>query len=222
MIVIIYRIVLEKYSSKVSDVLLEEYKKYLSYFKNEGEQDRRYYSIDKYGLSRKLQAYVDKYLSLSKDTSHSFLEAGSTASCYRIGDYVFKLVIAKHSYEEILCPDLYIILPNLEEDFVRDNKGIVLAGIEVQKYLSKDAKNVPKSVFSDFSKELNRLGYYTTDTLIGGMCGDNCRLLDHYSDAEVINPPDWFKEYPLVLVDRDLVFKLENKSPKRVSTQVKY
>ena len=212
-----YRLrILNKYSSKVSDMLLEEYKKYLSYFKNEGEQDRRYYDIDNYGLSRKLQSYVEKYLSLSKNTSHSFLEEGSTASCYRIGDYVFKLVIAKHSYEEIICPDLYIILPNLEEDFVRNNEGIVLAGIEVQKYLPKDAKNVPKPVFSDFYKELNRLGYYTTDTLIGGVCGDNCRLLDHYSDADVINPPSWFKEYPLVLVDRDMVYKLENKSPKQL------
>ena len=36
-------------------------------------------------------------------------------------------------------------------------------------------------------------------------------LLDSYMDADCNNPellPDWFKQYPVVLVDRDLVYKL--------------
>ena len=45
----------------------------------------------------------------------------------------------------------------------------------------------------------------------------NCRYLDDYHDADIRNPeelPDWFKKDPIVLVDRDLVFKLSNKMPK--------
>ena len=49
---------------------------------------------------------------------------------------VFKLINMKWSYEEVICPNLYLILKNLEEHYIRDEKGIVKAGIEVQKYLT--------------------------------------------------------------------------------------
>ena len=41
---------------------------------------------------------------------------------------------------------------------------------------------------------------------------DNFRLLDSYQDAFTENPeflPDWFKEYPIVIVDRDAIIKTE-------------
>ena len=112
-----------------------------------------------------------------------------------------------------------MILKNLEEDYVRDKDGIVRAGIEVQKYLKRSAKHLPRMDFVEFRKELKKLGYYITDSLIDGCCGDNCMLLDTYKDADHPNPeilPDKFKETPLVLVDRDRVYKLENKYPKKL------
>lgn len=211
--------ILENYSSKVSSELLDEYRQHLCYFYEDGRLGRGYRWIDYSELSRKLETYVDKYLSLSDDKTYNFVLSGSTASCYRIGNYLFKLVRTKWSYEDIICPDLYLILPNLEEDFIRDSEGVVTSGIEVQRYLSRDAKEVPSKVFSLFREELSRLGYYTTDTLINGTCGDNCRLLDSYLDSGNINPPDWFKEYPLVLVDRDRVYRKSNRNPKQLRSR---
>ncbi|MBQ2872603.1 MAG: hypothetical protein IJE89_01225 [Bacilli bacterium] len=215
-----YRLkILNNYSSKVSKELLDRYEKRLSYFMRRGTINTDYWNLEHSGLVRILEEYVDKYLSLSKDTSYKYIECGSTASCYRIGDYIFKLVSKKWSYEDIICPDLYLILPNLEEVFIRNKDGIVTSGIEVQRYLSRDAKGVPSSVLSSYRDELDRLGYYTTDTLMDGPCGDNCRLLDSYLDSGNLNPPDWFKEYPLVLVDRDRVYKKTNKCPKQVRSE---
>lgn len=212
-----YRLnILKNYSNNVSKELLESYKRELLYFNSSSKVDYIYKNIELHDLSRQLFEYVDKYLSISTNKTHSFIDVGSTASCYRIGDYVFKLVKTKWSYEDIICPNLYIILPNLEEVFVRDIDGVVTAGIEVQKYLPKGADNLPRYVFSDFISELSRLGYYTTDTLINGKCGDNCRLLDNYIESGNINPPEWFKEYPLVLVDRDRVYKKTNSLPKQL------
>ena len=212
-----YRLsILNGYSERISSELLESFMQQLNYFKRNGDLDDVYWKIDLYGLGRMLSTYVDKYLSLSNNHTYSFLDSGSTASCYRIGDYVIKLVRTKWSYEPIICPDLYIILPNLEEKFIRDKDGVVLCGLEVQKYLSRSAKNVPPENFIYFSDELRRLGYYMTDSLINGPCGDNCRLLDSYLDSSNPNPADWFKEYPLVLVDRDRVYKTNIRSPRQL------
>jgi len=201
------------HGSKISKELLEEYKSFLSYFRDD---DRNLSDVDDNGLSNKLEAYLEKYLDLSTDKTHEFIESGSTTSCYRVGDYVFKLSSTKWSYEEIICPDLYLILKNLEEIFIRDKNGIVVAGIEVQRYLKRDAKNIPEGTLKLFSEELSRLGYYTTDSLMDGPCGDNCRLLDDYRDSGELNPPKWFKKTPLVLVDRDRVYKKENIYPKQL------
>ena len=212
-----YRIyILRNYSSNISNELLEKYKKEIQLFYSEEKVDYLYRKIEAYGLARKLTEYIDKYLSLSKNTTCKPLEKGSTASPYRVGDYVIKLVNTKWSYEDIICPDLYIILPNLEEQLIRDTDGVVLAGLEVQKYLEKDAQNVPKYVFTEFITELQRLGYYTTDTLINGTCGDNCRLLNDYKESGNLKAPLWFIEYPLVLVDRDRIYKLTNRYPKQL------
>ena len=66
-----------------------------------------------------------------------------------------------------------VILKNIEEYFSRDSEGIVNAGIEIQKYLTRSAKGIDSIYFQKLSNELNRLGYFYTDNLIGGKCGDN-------------------------------------------------
>lgn len=209
---------LKHYSATISKELLEAYKRKLIYFKQNGILDNSYIHLEAHGLGHDLTLFVEKYLDLSQEKTYEFLGNGSTASCYRIGDFAFKLVRFKWSYEQQICPNLYLILPNLEEKFIRDDKGIVLAGIEVQKYLSRSAEDVPLHIFSRFQEELNRLGYFTTDTLINGKCGDNCRMLDSYKDSSNPNPPTWFKEYPVVLVDRDRVYENGNRYIKQLGS----
>ena len=213
----------KQYTKYISESLYKDFRYYMSMFKNESINGR--YSYDYYlgnlfskGLGHDLKEYIDKYLSLSTDTTCEFVEKGSTTACYRIGDYAFKISQTKWSYEDIICPNLYLILKNLEEHFIRDNTNTVVAGLEIQKYLRRSANHLPEEVFANFKKELNGLGYYITDTLINGSCGDNCRLLDSYMDADCINPeslPESFKKIPLVLVDRDRVYKLDNIYPKQ-------
>lgn len=208
--------IFKKFSSYVSQELLEQYQNSQKYFFNDGEVPFVYEKLDSLGLSRRLDLFVEKYMDLSTDKSYEFLDKGSTATCYRIGDFVFKLVSAKWSYEDIICPDLYIILPNLEEELLRDENGIVYGGIEVQKFLKRSASNIPKNIESEFNSELARLGYYVRDILLRASHDDNCRLLDSYLDSGNPNPPDWFIEYPMVLVDRDRVYSIDNESPKQL------
>lgn len=212
-------IIYNHYSENVSKELLEQFAKIIALFrkKDTGKLDANLDGIYYYHLGHKLQQYIEKYLDLSHSKETGYINSGATLSCYRLGDYVIKLVRTKWSYEDIICPNLYLIAKNYEEDYIRDKHGIVVAGIEVQKYLSRPATNVPSYVFTNFSKELQRFGYYSMDTLINGVCGDNCMLLDSYKDADV-NPhtklPNWFIQYPMVLVDRDDIYKLENTYPK--------
>jgi len=205
----------KKYSKYVSQELFDSFLKYFKYFRNGDEENLE--KIIYYEMLEELTIYVDKYLSLSKQNSYGFLNRGTTAACYQIGDYVFKLINMKWSYEEVICPNLYLILKNLEEHYIRDEKGIVKAGIEVQKYLTNTNYKVTSADLRNFKKELKSLGYFVYDNLIKGQNGDNCMLLDSYKDADYDNPellPDSFKKKPLVLVDRDLVYKIGEKNIK--------
>ena len=207
------------HSKQVSEELLTNFQRYIQIFSNGKAYDGKLHNQFFYGLGHDLIRYVDKYLSLSKDKTYEYIKSGSCTSCFRVGDYAFKLSNTKWSYEDIICPNLYLILKNLEEHYIRDSKGVVLASLEIQPYLTKEAVDLPSSVFEEFENELNRLGYYTTDRLVGGMCGNNCMLLDSYKDADCYNPeilPDWFKKTPLVLIDRDRIYKLDNKWPKQL------
>ena len=41
-------------------------------------------------------------------------------------------------------------------------------------------------------------------------------MLDNYREAGNPNPPLWFKMFPVVLVDRDRIYKNDNKRPKQL------
>ena len=173
-----------------------------------------------YRLWDELVEYVDKYLDLSKDKTYNYVASGYGTSTYRIGDYAFKLSRLKHSSEDIICPNNFLILKNLEENYIRGKNNCFDAGIEVQKFLTRHINHsIPESIINKrFPIELKKLGYFVKDYLINGKYGDNCMLLDSYMDADCNNPellPDWFKEYPVVLVDRDLVYKLSEYKPSK-------
>ena len=50
------------------------------------------YTLSLNGLWNEVINYVDKYLPISKDQTSEYLTSGSTAVCYRFGDYVFKII----------------------------------------------------------------------------------------------------------------------------------
>lgn len=209
----------KNYPSLIAKDILEHY---LAYYKRFREKDNYVLlSIHSYELGDLLMRLIDKYLSLSKDQTWRFIGSGTTASVYQMGEYVLKLINTKWSYADVICPDLYLIIKNLEEVYIREQTGVVACGIEVQPYLRKEATGVSKGFVKRFEAELNKLGYKTTDELMGGVCGDNCRLLDSYLDANCSHPenlPDWFKQTPMVLVDRDRIFPVEEEYVRQLSS----
>lgn len=189
-----------------------------SIFGTKEEQDLE--SIYLCGIGDLLEEWTEKYMDLSQSKEYGFIGRGTTCGCYRIGDYVIKLVKTKWSYEDVICPNIYLIAKNYEEIYLRDKKGIVKGGLEVQKYLTKRADNIDPKYFNNFDLALNRLGYKRTDTLTKGTCGENTMLLDSYQDADCQNPeklPDWFKQYPLVLIDRDRIYPKDKIYVKQLS-----
>ncbi len=197
-----------RHKEKISKELLDEFAHRIRYFIKDDKIDDLE-SIYRCGLGQLLEEWTEKYMELSQSKEYGFVGGGTTCDCYRIGDYVIKLVKTKWSYEDVICPNLYLIAKNYEEIYLRDKKGIVHGGLEVQKYLTRRADNIDPKYFRYFDLALDRLGYRRTDTLTKGTCGENTMLLDTYRDADCSNPekvPVWFRQYPLVLVDRDRIY----------------
>ncbi len=197
-----------RHKAMISEQLLNDFAHRIRYYLDEGKT-WELESIYRQGLGILLEEWTEKYMDLSKSKDYGFIGKGTTCSCFRIGDYVIKLVRTKWSYEKEICPRLYLIAKNYEEIYLRDKKGIVCGGLEVQKYLTRSAENIDPKYFRYFDLALDRLGYMRTDTLTGGTCGENTMLLDTYRDADCPNPervPVWFRQYPLVLIDRDRIY----------------
>lgn len=174
--------------------------------KNNNSFNWRIQNIFYNGLDHIMEEFMDKYLAKSKSNETGFIGSGTTTSCYRLGDYVLKIMDESNS-PTVICPNLYLILPNLEEVHLKNQENIYIAGLAIQKYLSKDANNLPLSALHRFRKMFEDEGYRAMDINF-----DNCRLLDSYQDADCKNPedlPEEFKKLPLVLIDRELVFPIE-------------
>ena len=60
----------------------------------------------------------------------------------------------------------YLILKNLEERYVKDKNGWVLAAYEIQYLLIRDARSVPKSIINKFETLLLELGFVYKDYLL--------------------------------------------------------
>lgn len=215
------------HSAKLREDLLTGFASKMRYYLENQRKDK--YSInqtkselknlDYYGLCPMLEEWTEKYMDLSQSKEYGYIGNGASCSCYRIGDYVIKLVHSKFSYEDEICPNLYLTAKNYEEIYVRGRTGRVLGGIEVQKYLTRSARDVEKKYFGYFEDALDGLGYKVMDSLIYGVNGDNVMLLDSYQDADCSDPealPNWFKEYPLVLVDRDTIYLTSRRNIKQL------
>ena len=202
-----YLTLFKQYEKQISEQLTRKLKNLISIYGTEKYINQRMLDSELLPL---LYEWTAKYLELSENKEFKFLNGGSTAACYLIGDYVFKFINFKWSYEKIICPRLYLILKNEEEKYIRNNEGIVTLGLEVQKYLTKTATNIDHSILELWRNELDKNGYVLNDTLINGECGTNAYLLDSYLEADTKNPeslPNWFKQNPLVLIDRDMIYK---------------
>jgi hypothetical protein len=209
-----------RHKAKISQELLNEFAYRIRYYLKE-DKTHNLESIYRCGLGQLLEEWTEKYMELSQSKEYGFVGGGTTCNCYRIGDYVIKLVKTKWSYEDVICPNLYLIARNYEEIYLRDKKGIVYGGLEVQKYLTRKADNIDPKYFRYFDLALDRLGYRRTDTLTKGTCGENTMLLDTYRDADCPNPekvPVWFRQYPLVLVDRDRIYSKNKTYIKQLSS----
>lgn len=177
------------------------------------------------GLGDNFLEYIDKYLELS--TGAKVIRdagAGTCSRAFRVGDYVIKCSHKKWSMEKDLCPSGYLFAKNYEEDIVRKNSGEVTGAIEVQRFLTKPLVVEDYVAIMNYQEALRQMGYYTKDVLTAKDGGANCYYLNSYLEADCDNPeelPDWFKKEPVVLVDRDLVFKLENKNPKLKAINLK-
>lgn len=170
------------------------------------------------GLGDKFLEYVDKYL--EKSTGSKVIRDAGFGTCsrvFRVGDYVIKCSDKKWSMEDSLCPSGYLFAKNYEEDIIRANNGEVTGAIEVQKYLTRPLVVGDYMAIFHFQEALKEMGYYTKDVLTDREGGSNCYYLDSYLDADCDDPealPEWFKKDPVVLVDRDLIFRIDNRNPK--------
>ena len=212
-----YALYLE-HNTRISRELLDEFANRVRYYLEEGKR-YRLESVYRNGLGQLLEEWTDKYMELSKSKEYGFVGGGTTCDCYRIGDYVIKIVNMKWSYEDVICPNLYLIAKNYEEIYIRNNDGVVNGGLEVQKYLTRKANDIDPKYFRYFDLALDRLGYRRTDTLTGGTRGENTMLLDTYRDADCTNPekvPVWFRKYPLVLIDRDRIYPKNQRYIKQI------
>ncbi len=212
-----------RYQQYMDPVLLSEFRTKISPFT---WIDREAVSnIFLSGLGDKFLEYVDKYLEMS--TGAKVISDSGFGTCsrvFRIGDYVIKISNKKWSMEDNICPNGYLFAKNYEEDMVRNSKGEVTGAIEVQRHLTRPLVVDDYMAIFNYQEALRGMGYYTKDVLTDREGGSNCYYLDSYLDADCDDPeqlPEWFKKDPVVLVDRDLVFRLENRNPKLKAINLK-
>lgn len=163
------------------------------------------------GLGDKFLSYASKYL--EKSTGAKEIRdagRGSTTRAFRVGDYVLKCSDKKWESEE--CPDLYLFAKCFEKDYVRDSIGNIVGALEVQQYYSQAVSIRETEVIARFREALRELGYEIHDQVMGFHYTSNFFRLPSYKDADCTSPeelPDWFKEDPVVWVDRDLVRRIK-------------
>ena len=182
--------------------------------------------IFRVGLGDKFLKYVDKYLALSTNAKViSDCGRGSCTRVFRIGDYVIKCSCKKWSLSNCVCPNSYLIAKNYEEDIVRNDLGEVTGALEVQRYLVRPLLEKEEDLGEAFLDSLEDEGYKLMDQPADDVFGANCRHLEDYRLADTDDfdkLPEWFKKDPVVLVDRDLVFPLEDLKPKIKAINISY
>ncbi|MDE5888935.1 MAG: hypothetical protein K2H20_02835, partial [Bacilli bacterium] len=163
----------------------------------------------KVGLGDKFIEFTNKYMELSTGAKViGNAGKGSTTRSFIVGDYVVKC--SYHKWCDDLCPDLYLVAKNYEEEIARGYMGMIIGALEVQKHYKVPVKSEQESLVNQFKETIEDMGYSFTDDVLGMYDSPNMFYLDDYREADCENPeelPEWFKKDPIVLVDRDYVFK---------------
>lgn len=155
---------------------------------------------------------LKKYSAISEDALIGYDNGlGSVTDFFKAGNFGVKFISGVHhffSIEERYHP-CFLVNKVLEEKVYYDEDGYLLGILQVGQRLFRPLKD--KKLEKLFEDELERLGYFVYDALIER---DNLYYLNDYHDADFDNPetlPEWFKENPVVLVDLDLMFKIEQR-----------
>ena len=166
--------------------------------------------IFKRGMGEDFIHLLKKYLGV-RDSPTIRYDNGSVTDVFAIGDFVIKFISEIHTISDAKERYFPCFLVNkvIEEKYYYDKDGKLLGILQVQPrlYCLIEDKNLEKL----FEEELERLGYFVYDGLIERK---NLYYLNDYHDADIDDPetlPDWFKENPIVLVDLDLMFRVEQK-----------
>lgn len=167
------------------------------------------------GLGDNLLEVIQKYMTIATGANYAInARKGSCTITFKVGDYAIKL--SQRKYINTKCPDSFLIAKNYEEYFSRGEDGEINGAIEVQKYFtrpftledseSEQIKEYQEKFLAEFEKD----GYCVDDNPFAHTAEPNLFYLESYKDADCEDPeqlPDWFKKTPLVLVDRDYVYK---------------
>lgn len=175
-------------------------------------QIERLEEIFKKGLGDDFIHMLKKYSSISEDSTIEYNNGnGSVTDMFNVGDFSIKFISGVHhffSIEERYHP-CFLVNKVVEEKIYYDEDGNLLGILQVGQRLFRSVKD--KNLQKLFEDELAKLGYFVYDVLIEK---DNLYYLNDYHDADTFDPetlPEWFKENPVVLVDLDLMFKLEQR-----------
>ena len=151
------------------------------------------------------------------------LPTGSTSTPFRVGNEVVKFSFKKHDLKVV--PDIFLIAPTETYKLMNKNGGCELI-IEKQPYLDikhEDIKMTKEDV-GLWLKELDSLGYETTDPHNLNITFENFGFLNDYHEARLGNfkshedLPEWFKKKPIVLFDIDLIYRKDDKTKRYFKT----
>lgn len=166
-------------------------------------------------LGNSFMKFINMYSSISENPIIESSERGTVCWTFVAGDFLVKYITASHSVygPDYQVPRCFLINKPYREISSHSENGYFLGKLEVQSRLFEPLKEDQKDILELFESELENLGFFCDDLLPCNGKYNIYRLRD-YHDADTSDPeslPDWFKENPYVLVDRDCVYPIEKR-----------
>lgn len=199
---------LDKYKNLIPQDEYLKLSKLLTLFRNQRESLEE---IFEKGMGDDFIHLLKKYSAISVKPVIKYYNSGTVTTVFEAGDFAIKYISSIYHYfsiEERYHP-CFLVNKVVEEKIYYDEDGNLLGILQIGQRLFRRVKD--KNLEKLFEDELARLGYFVYDALIER---DNLYYLNDYHDADINDPeslPEWFKENPVVLVDLDLMFKIEQR-----------
>lgn len=201
---------LDKYKNLIPQDEYLKLSKLLTLFRNQRESLEE---IFEKGMGDDFIHLLKKYSAISVKLVIKYYNSGTVTTVFEAGDFVIKYISSIYHYfsiEKRYYP-CFLVNKVLEEKVYYDEDGYLLGILQVQPKRKRRLEESDTELEKLFESELEKLGYFVFDELIERY---NLCFLDDYRDADIDDPellPEWFKENPVVLVDLDLMFKIEQK-----------